>query len=138
MKRIGLIGVCFGMVLLLTGCGEKRLECTRSEDNMEQVINFKFNSNDVFESGSLRQTVKLDEDELDTLDEGVEYMKEYFSSSEFEGLDIKVSDNGKDEVYVDMAFDADELSEATGAELGEDDNYDSAKETFEGMGYVCE
>ena len=67
MKRIGLIGVCFGMVLLLTGCGEKRLECTRSEDNMEQVINFKFNSNDVFESGSLRQTVKLDEDDLKAL-----------------------------------------------------------------------
>ena len=127
MKRIGLIGVCFGMILLLTGCGSKNLECSMSEDNMEQVINFNFNSDDIFESGSLRQTIKLDEDELDTLDEGVEYMKEYFSSSEFEGLDVRVSDNGRDEVYVDMSFDADELSEATGAELGEDDNYDSKK-----------
>ena len=137
MKRIGSIGVCFGMILLLTGCGSKNLECSMSEVNMEQVINFNFNSDDIFESGSLRQTIKLDEDELDTLDEGVEYMKEYFSSSEFEGLDVRVSDNGRDEVYVDMSFDADELSEATGAELGEDDNYDSAKDTFEEMGYVC-
>ena len=42
MKRVGLIGLSLSMIFLLTGCGEKSLECSMTEDNMTQAFNLKF------------------------------------------------------------------------------------------------
>ena len=59
-------------------------------------------------------------------------------SDEYEGFEIRVTDNGKNEVYVDIAFDASELSEIMGEELDESATYDSIREDLENSGYVCE
>ena len=138
MKRIGLIGVCFGMILLLTGCGKKELRCSMSEDSIDYQMNLTFDSKDLLDTGAMRQTYKLDEDEEDTLEEGVQYLKKMFEDSdEYEGFEIRVTDNGKNEVYVDIAFDASELSEIMGEELDESVTYDSIREDLESNGYVC-
>ncbi len=138
MKRIGLIGVCFGMILLLTGCGKKELRCSMSEDSIDYQMNLTFDSKDLLDTGAMRQTYKLDEDEEDTLEEGVQYLKKMFEDSdEYEGFEIRVTDNGKNEVYVDIAFDASELSEIMGEELDESATYDSIREDLESNGYVC-
>ena len=138
MKRIGLIGVCFGMILLLTGCGKKELRCSMSEDSIDYQMNLTFDSKDLLDTGAMRQTYKLAEDEEDTLEEGVQYLKEMFEDSdEYEGFEIRVTDNGKNEVYVDIAFDASELSEIMGEELDESATYDSIREDLESNGYVC-
>ena len=74
----------------------------------------------------------------DTLEEGVQYLKKMFEDSdEYEGFEIRVTDNGKNEVYVDIAFDASELSEIMGEELDESATYDSIREDLESNGYVC-
>ena len=139
MKRIGLIGVCFGMILLLTGCGTKKLECSMSQESMGYQINLTFDSEDMLDTGVMRQTFKLAEDEEDTLEEGVQYLKERFENNdEFEGFEIQVTDNGKNEVYVDIAFDASEVSDIMGEELDESATYDSIREELEDSGYVCE
>ena len=139
MKRIGLIGVCFGMILLLTGCGTKELRCSMSEDSIDYQMNLTFDSEDLLDTGAMRQTYKLEEDEEETLEEGVQYLKEMFEDSdEYEGFEIRVTDNGKNEVYVDIAFDASELSEIMGEELDESATYDSIREELENEGYVCE
>lgn len=139
MKRIGLIGVCFGMILLLTGCGTKELRCSMSEDSIDYQMNLTFDSEDLLDTGAMRQTYKLEEDEEETLEEGVQYLKEMFEDSdEYEGFEIRVTDNGKNEVYVDIAFDASELSEIMGEELDESATYDSIREDLENNGYVCE
>ncbi len=139
MKRIGLIGVCFGMILLLTGCGTKELRCSMSEDSIDYQMNLTFDSEDLLDTGAMRQTYKLEEDEEETLEEGVQYLKEMFEDSdEYEGFEIRVTDNGKNEVYVDIAFDASELSEIMGEELDESATYDSIREDLENSGYVCE
>lgn len=138
MKRIVLIGVCFGMILLLTGCGKKELRCSMSEDSIDYQMNLTFDSKDLLDTGAMRQTYKLDEDEEDTLEEGVQYLKKMFEDSdEYEGFEIRVTDNGKNEVYVDIAFDASELSEIMGEELDESATYDSIREDLESNGYVC-
>lgn len=139
MKRVGLIGLSLSMIFLLTGCGEKSLECSMTEDNMTQAFNLKFDSKDMLESGVMRFTFKLEDDELDTLDEGVEALRETFeNNSEYDAFDISVTDNGKDEAYVDMSFSADQISEVTGEDLDpETDNYDSIKADLEDTGYVC-
>ena len=138
MKRIGLIGVCFGMILLLTGCGKKELRCSMSEDSIDYQMNLTFDSKDLLDTGAMRQTYKLAEDEEDTLEEGVQYLKKMFEDSdEYEGFEIRVTDNGKNEVYVDIAFDASELSEIMGEELDESATYDSIREDLESNGYVC-
>ena len=139
MKRIGLIGVCFGMILLLTGCGTKELRCSMSEESMGYQMNLTFDSEDMLDTGVMRQTFKLAEDEEDTLEEGVQYLKERFENNdEFEGFEIQVTDNGKNEVYVDIAFDASEVSDIMGEELDESATYDSIREELEDSGYVCE
>lgn len=139
MKRIGLIGVCFGMVLLLTGCGSKELRCSISNENIDYQMNLTFDSEDLLDTGVMRQTYKLTEEQEDTLEEGVQYLKEVFEDNDqYEGFEINITDNGKNEVYVDIAFDASELSEIMGEELDESATYDSIREELENEGYVCE
>lgn len=139
MKRIGLIGVCFGMALLLTGCGSKELRCSISNENIDYQINLTFDSEDLLDTGVMRQTYKLTEEQEDTLEEGVQYLKEVFEDNDqYEGFEINITDNGKNEVYVDIAFDASELSEIMGEELDESATYDSIREELENEGYVCE
>ena len=53
-------------------------------------------------------------------------------------FEIQVTDNGKNEVYVDIAFDASEVSDIMGEELDESATYDSIREELEDSGYVCE
>lgn len=138
MKRIGLIGVCFGMVLLLTGCGNKSLQCTRAEDNEEQVYTLNFDSKEMLESGTFLYRYVLNEDEIPYFDTIVETIESTYTSENFEGLDIQVSDNGKDTIEVQMNFTADQMSEITGSELDDSATYDYIKEDLEDSGFICE
>lgn len=138
MKRIGLIGVCFGMVLLLTGCGNKSLQCTSAEDNEEQVYTLNFDSKEMLESGTFLYRYVLNEDEIPYFDTIVETIESTYTSENFEGLDIQVSDNGKDTIEVQMNFTADQMSEITGSELDDSATYDYIKEDLEDSGFICE
>ena len=138
MKRIGLIGICFGMVLLLTGCGNKSLQCTSAEDNEEQVYTLNFDSKEMLESGTFLYRYVLNEDEIPYFDTIVETIESTYTSENFEGLDIQVSDNGKDTIEVQMNFTADQMSEITGSELDDSATYDYIKEDLEDSGFICE
>ena len=103
-----------------------------------------------FLSAFIKQDVDWSKVEMFHLDEYVglpethiasfrKYLKERFENNdEFEGFEIQVTDNGKNEVYVDIAFDASEVSDIMGEELDESATYDSIREELEDSGYVYE
>ena len=137
MKRIGLIGVSVGMVLLLTGCGQKSLDCSMEENNMKYNYMLNFDSKDLLKSGTFNLDIKLEDEQKEYLDEIVSEMEKQYDSSEFEGVDISVTDNGEDTVNVKMNFTSDEISAITGEELSDEDTYESIKKDLEDGGYVC-
>ena len=79
----------------------------------------------------------MEDEQKEYLDEIVSEMEKQYDSSEFEGVDISVTDNGEDTVNVKMNFTSDEISAITGEELSDEDTYESIKKDLEDGGYVC-
>lgn len=140
MKRIGLCLGCFGMILLLTvGCGSGRsLECSASQEGATQTYHLSFGSDDILKSGTFNYRLTLDEDQQEYFEEIVTEIEKEFDPSEFEGIDVKLTNNGKDVIEVNLGFDAQELSEVLGEELDDSVTYDYIKDDLENSGFVCE
>lgn len=138
MKKIGLIMGCFGVIVLLTGCGgSKSLECSMTNDNQTQTFYLNFGTDDLLQSGTFNYRIQLSEEEQAYLDDLMTELEDQFDSSEFEGVKVDVTNNGKDIVDVNMSFDADEMSEVLGQEIDDSVTYDYIKEDLEDSGYVC-
>lgn len=62
------------------------------------------------------------------------------SLSDYQGIEIKTNDNGKNEIEVIVSFDADKLNEDSKTELGLEDgtSYEDVKKALEEEGFVCE
>ena len=122
------------MLLLLTGCGEKKLDCSRDEDGDKMKVLLNFNSKDRVESGTVEVTVKLEEgytsSELDSIVESTE------TQLKDSGLDAKVSTKNNS-VVSEINFKANQLETVFGADAKEDMGYEDFKKQLESEGAVC-
>ena len=76
MKRVGLIGVCFGMILLLTGCGnEVELTCT-----MEESASYVTSTQQYHFVYADEELVTMDQGVMIEVDDSYSYMNSYLSN----------------------------------------------------------
>ena len=151
MKRIGLIGVCFGMILLLTGCGnEVELTCTMEESASyaTTVMQYHLTYRD-------EELVTMDEGVVMEINESYSYIDSLLSNFEEdfnETVDEYVSEFGRDTIEADISVDGNRLTASMSYNISqmneeqleytsyqdEYSTYESAKESLEAEGFVCE
>lgn len=140
MKRFVLILASVGLVILSTACGSgKKLECSMSDEDsgLYQTMSLSFDKNDMLKSGFIVEDMKLGEDMAPYFDTIKEAAQEEFSSDDYQGMNVNITDNGTDTITVTIDFDAETASKAMGEELSDDDNYTSIKVSLEDDGYTC-
>lgn len=144
MKRMGLIGVCFGLILLLTGCGKDTVEltCSMTEDASYASMTAEYHL--VYEDEKL--TV-MDQGAIIEVDEDYANYLSYFEDSfkeEFENSADYVKTSYKTEGNRFIAAASYDITKMSNEEL-EDSNdyeeefatYESAKSYLEDEGYTC-
>ena len=142
MRKLGVIIVSVMFFVILVGCGNtKTLTCTQSlEEGLESNFVTKF-KNDKLVSGEQKMKMTLTEDMepyfedfKDMLVSSIDYLDEY------EGIEMKTNDNGKNEIEITVTFDADKLNDESKDELGlgTTTSYDDVKKSLEDEGFVCE
>ena len=144
MKRIGLIGVCFGLILLLTGCGKDTVEltCSMTEDASYASMTAEYHL--VYEDEKL--TV-MDQGAIIEVDEDYANYLSYFEDSfkeEFEDSPNYVKTSYKIEGNRFIATASYDITKMSDEELGDSNDYeeefatyDSAKAYLEDEGYTC-
>ena len=134
MKKAKLIIVSLGMLCLLTGCGEKKLNCTLKESDQETSVTFVFDSKDKIKSGNMNIVFKVSEDTSDEeLDEGIKLLQDSYKEL---GFETKAS-KGEKSVTISLNFKADQLSELFGNNVDIDTGYDDIKSEIEEEGATC-
>lgn len=142
MKKLGVLFVGVIVLGVLVGCGNtKTLTCTQStEEGLTGTVVTKF-KNDELVSGEQKMKMTLTED----MEPYFEDFKEMLVSSigslgDYEGVDVKTNDNGKNEIEIVVTFDADKINDEARSELGFENStsYDDAKKSLEDEGFVCE
>lgn len=150
MKRIGLIGVSFGMVLLLTGCGNE-VELTCSMENSASYARTVQQYHFVYEDEEL---VTMDQGVMIEVDDSYSYMNSYLSNltEDFEEeLDDYVSELGQDVVEGDVNVDGNRFTASMSYNVSrmsadqldyiayeeEFASYETAKAELEDQGYTC-
>ena len=144
MKRMGLIGVCFGLILLLTGCGKDTVEltCSMTEDasyasmTAEYHLVYEDEKLTVMDQGAI---IEVDEDYANYLS----YYEDSFKDSFEDSADyVKTSYKTEGNRFIATAsYDITKMS----AEELEDSNdyedefatYENAKAYLEDEGYTC-
>lgn len=150
MKRVGLIGVCFGMILLLTGCGnEVELTCT-----MEESASYVTSTQQYHFVYADEELVTMDQGVMIEVDDSYSYMNSYLSNltEDFEEeLDDYVSELGQDVVDGDVNADGNRFTASMSYNVNrmstdqldyiayeeEFANYEGAKAYLEDQGYTC-
>lgn len=130
MKKKGLL-LAFLVLLLTTGCGKKKLTCTREEDGQKSTLKVNF-KDDKAEKVTLGIEMEFDEEVDDKeLDERIKSFKEYYESSGFEDVEVKAK--GK-KLNISVSMDANKfMANAEDEEL----SYDSIKKELEDGEYTC-
>lgn len=143
MKRVGLIGVCFGMILLLTGCGnEVELTCNMTEDisyasmTAEYHLVYEDELLTVMDQGAI---IEIDEEYADYLSYFEDSFKEEF---EDRASYVKTSYKTEDNRFIakasyDITKMSDEDLESSNDYKDEFATYESAKAYLEDQGYTC-
>lgn len=150
MKKLRLFGLVALVALLATGCGEKKLVCTMSDDagglgiTMDEKMTVKF-KNDKVSSVNMNVTAKVENEELKTYWStfATEFTNEY-PETDKDGLKVSTKSDDKNytfsvnvDVDVEKAskedlekYDLDSLLEETG-------NMDEIKKSLEDGGFNC-
>ncbi len=137
MKVISKVFLVFSLIFLLTGCG-KKLTCTQSTDNETMTVDFKFNSHNYLESGTLKFDFKLNDDQKADLETYKEAITKSFNEGNYKDLNVTVSDNKKDTITVKMSFDTNSLSKALNIEIKEAQaTYNDLKKEITASGFTC-
>lgn len=144
MKRIGLIGGCFGIVLLMTGCGNtKTLTCSMEEKTsyltaaMGYQVTYKDDEVTMIEQRMSLEAGDEAQTYLDSMEE--EYNKEV-RDLESDGIKFDLERKGNQ-----LNFSAqyrinkmtDEELDDLGFSLDDDNSYETVKENLEEQGYTC-
>lgn len=138
MKKYLLVLVV--MLLVVTGCGGKKLTCTMEEDGQTAKIVAEFDKNDKAKNVKMNMTMQSEEE---MTDEEQEYMKTYMelmcSAFDYEGVTCEVKTDKKAvDLVIEMNFA--KMSAETKEELDfseEESTYDAMKKNFEESGYTC-
>lgn len=142
-KFLSLVAVVFCTVLL-SGCGEKSLKCTKdistSGITMQQAVDMNFNGNKIT---TMSTTISIEFNEsqkayVETMMSTLEstYKKQYGISKSVEVKTEKKSDLKYD---ITISIDYKNMSEADKKTLGMagSENYDVNKKDLENSGYTC-
>ncbi len=144
MKRIGLIGVCLGFGLLLTGCGDTReLTCSRSEEDyyatMVEQYHFTYKS-EALEKVDQGIQIEMAEDYSTLLSSYADTLEEEVREMNSDTIKANFSVEGN-KLIVTASYNFSDLSEEELETVGYEEeyaSYDSAKTELESQGYVCE
>ena len=134
MRKTKLVIVSLGILCLLTGCGEKKLECSLKETNQDSEIVFVFNSKDKIKSGTMDISFKFSGDlEEDAIKKGLDLLKETYKEM---GFDPDITQNNK-LATISLKFKKDQLDKLFGSNVKEDDGYEDLKAKLEKEGATC-
>ena len=135
MRKLGLVVVSVAALGLLTGCGEKKLDCSQEEDGEKTRLILKFDSKDKIVSGSMEVVSDLGEDySAEEIDELIKDAEEEAKDSE---LDIKVTKGKNNTVSTVINFKANQLEEVFGSSEDLDIGYEKLKKQAEDEGATC-
>ena len=132
--------VLVAMLLVVTGCGGKKLTCTLEQADQKSTVAMEFNKDNVVTDIKMTISVPL---EKELTDEEKQYMESYMglmcAAFDYEGVTCKTDMSSKKvDVVIDMDFG--KMSKETLAELdfdAEATSYDAMKKSLEESGYTC-
>ena len=123
MKKMGYVLSLFLLLLMVTGCGNSRLKCTKNEDIGKQIVTFQFNKDGIVSSGVIRYEVNVLKEEIETFEDN--------------GISVKLSDNGQNLVIVTLEFSADKLNTALGYSIDTSKGINEITEELVNNSYTC-
>ena len=131
MKKIFVLITTLFAVTMLTGCGEKRLVCTKSDSEsgmeMKSTVEVSYNDDDSFKSVTITTDIKVPEEYASRKSE----LLELFDNGE-EGTTAVET---KDGIKVTITGDESLMNEIEND--NEDVSYDALKKAFTDEGYSC-
>lgn len=119
--------------LLLTGCGDKKLNCSQEKDGSKTNINVTF-KDDKMDKLSIKVSADIPEDSSkDELEKSKDQLVKLYESIGYKNVDIKINDKE----YV-LTADLGDLKAIFGEDIDESAaTYDKLKEQFEKQDYTC-
>lgn len=132
MKKIFVLITTLFAVTMLTGCGEKKLVCTKSDSEsgmeMKSTVEVSYNDDDSFKNVTITTDIKVPEEYASRKSE----LLELFDNGE-EGTTAVET---KDGIKVTITGDESLMNEIENN--NEDVSYDALKKAFTDEGYSCE
>lgn len=132
--------VLVAMLLVVTGCGGKKLTCTLDETDQKSTVAMEFDKDNVVTNIKMTVSVPL---EKELTAEEKEYMESYMglmcAAFDYEGVTCK-AETGSKSVDVVINMDMKKMDDATKDEMGyskEEATYDAMKKSLEESGYTC-
>ena len=128
------------MLLVVTGCGEKKLTCTLEEDGQKATVTAKFGKDDIVTDVTMNMSMPFEKELTAEEKEQMEsYMGIVCAAFDYEGItcDTKMKDKSVD-VVVEMNMA--KMDAETKEEMGYTDaegTYDAMKKGMEESGYTC-
>ena len=132
--------VLVAMLLVVTGCGGKKLTCTLEETDQKSTVAMEFDKENVVTKIKMTVSVPL-ENELTA--EEKEYMESYMgimcAAFDYDGVSCETK-TGSKSVDVVITMDMDKMDQDTKDDMGyskEEATYDAMKKSLEESGYTC-
>ena len=136
MSKLSLIlGLLFA-VFLLTGCSKTELKCRKSDSSGNQIVTFKYDTEEKLENGTIEYEISTSKESLATTKEELENtFKENF---EAKGMEVNVTDNGENKIVITLSFEASNINNALGLAINEDKtSIKNLKKELEKNDFIC-
>ena len=131
MKKIFVLITTLFAVTMLTGCGEKRLVCTKSDSEsgmeMKSTVEVSYNDDDSFKNVTITTDIKVPEEYASRKSELLELLDN--------GEEGTTAVETKDGIKVTITGDESLMNEIEND--NEDVSYDALKKAFTDEGYSC-
>ena len=131
MKKIFVLITTLFAVTMLTGCGEKKLVCTKSDSEsgmeMKSTVEVSYNDDDSFKNVTITTDIKVPEEYASRKSE----LLELFDNGEEGATAVET----KDGIKVTITGDESLMNEIENN--NEDVSYDALKKAFTDEGYSC-
>ena len=125
--------VLVAMLLVVTGCGGKKLTCTLDQADQKSTVAMEFNKDNVVTDIKMTISVPLEKELMES------YMGLMCAAFDYEGVTCK-AETGSKSVDVVINMDMEKMDDATKDEMGyskEEATYDAMKKSLEESGYTC-
>ena len=132
--------VLVAMLLVVTGCGGKKLTCTLSKADQKLTAVMEYSKDNVLKSIKMTVSVPLEKELSKEQKEAMEsYMGLMCASFNYEGVDCK-AETGSKSVDVVIKMYMSKMDDTAKQQLGyteESSTYDAIKKSLENSGYTC-